>query len=114
MSDFAAGMNAIGARFRQDTEERLERSRNALENWGDAAVQQMQETARWTDQSGDARELLHIEVEHPSDLRDGGQIKLAHGVFYGEFLEENPEFEIIQSTVETAGPDLLSELDHIW
>lgn len=114
MSDFAAGMNAIGARFRQQTDQRLQSSRVALEEWGDETATQMQDTARWVDRSGDARAGLHAEPDHPPELRDGGLVTLSHGVGYGRFLEGNPNFEVIQNTIDVAGPQLVSELDRIW
>lgn len=112
--DFAAAMNAIASNFMENTDQRLLQSRDAIEQWGDDTAQLMQVTARWVDQSGDAREGLHAEPDHPPELREGGQVRLAHGVFYGEFLEKNPEFEIIRNTVETAAPDLFAALDRIW
>ena len=114
MSDFAAGMNAAAARLRQNVEQRLQRSRQALDEWGYDTAKQMQDTARWTDRSGDAREGLHAEPDHPPELRDGGMVKLAHGVAYGRFLEGDPDFEVIQGTIDNAAPQLTRELDRIW
>lgn len=114
MSDFAAGLTAIGARFQQETTRRLQASRQTLDQWGDDTATQMQDTARWVDRSGDARAGLHAEPDHPPELRDGGQVKLSHGVGYGRFLEGNPSFEVIQNTIDVAGSQLVSELDRIW
>lgn len=65
--------------------------------------------APWEDQSGAARDGLHAEA-HTSPVRY--VIVLAHGVDYGIWLEVRwgGRFAVIMPTLETMGPQLMSEL----
>lgn len=113
-TDFAAGLASIRDRIEQQIEQRLQASRTALEQWGDDAEQYMEANAPWTDRSGDARTGLESTPVHPPELRDGGAVALHHSVFYGRFLEADPDFEIIRRTVAAEGPRLVNELEHLW
>lgn len=114
MSDFAAGLSTILSSLDQQTTLRLLASRSALEQVGDNAEVYMEAAAAWTDRSGDARTGLESTPIHPPELRDGGMIALHHSVSYGEFLEKQPKYAIVEPAALLAGPQLMVALGDIW
>lgn len=86
------------------------KARTALLMYGDTAAKKMQGWMRsdavWTDRTGDARKRLTGEA---SEVRNGIQIALAHGVDYGVWLEFAMEqrYAIIEPTIRLRGPEVL-------
>lgn len=60
----------------------------------------------WTDRTGHAKQRLVGYVETFSDKT---RINIAHGVYYGVFLElcNNKRFAILQKTVNAISPEIL-------
>ena len=68
--------------------------------------------APWQDVTGDARERLHATVEEAGPI---ATIVLAHGVFYGLYLEtaNQGRFSIIPQTIDVFGPIIMRDLQRL-
>lgn len=86
------------------------RARQAILMYGDTAAKKMEgwmrNDAPWTDRTGDARKRLTGEA---SEVSNGIQIALAHGVEYGIWLEMSNEqkYAIIEPTIRLRGPEVI-------
>lgn len=91
----------------------LQATRADLEAIGQDAAQEMQASAPWQDQTGNARRGLASVPDHPAD---GGAVHLVHGVSYGKYLElaHGSRLAIIQPTAGTAAAALMRQLRNRW
>ena len=103
--------------FKGDLQENLEkfdkRSKAAILAITDAYGQTMEDYMRrnrpWTDRTGAAKARLK-----PNWAVDKVRITLAHGVYYGVYLEFSMEkrFAIIYPTILTMGPGVVSSFEN--
>lgn len=80
---------------------------NTLEDFARECEQYMKEEAPWEDRSGDAREGLNASRYEKGNTQG---IELAHGVYYGRFLEFRfgGRDAIIIPTMEVMGPRMMA------
>lgn len=107
--------------FEGDLQENLEkfdkRSKAAILAITDAYGQTLEDYMRrnrpWTDRTGAAKARLNHSVE-PNWAADKVRITLAHGVYYGVYLEFAMEkrFAIIYPTILTMGPGVVSSFNN--
>lgn len=74
---------------------------------------QMKSNRPWTDRTGRAKATLSAKVSQPS--ADIIRITLAHGVWYGIYLElcHGKRYAIIAPTVRQEAPKMISDLQDI-
>lgn len=88
----------------------------AVRMYADTAALKLQNYARknapWTDRTGHARQRLTGD-SYP--VSNGYQLRLAHGVDYGIWLElaHEKRFAIIQPTILANSQEILSGLQHL-
>lgn len=92
----------------------LEASMLALmEVRGTEAQNWMRQNAPWTDRTGNARQGLHVDVDHPSK----GIIRmvLAHGVGYGIWLElaNQGNYAIVNPAIDEFGQRIRADLQRL-
>lgn len=107
--------------FEGDLQENLEkfdrRSKAAILAITDAYGQTLEDYMRrnrpWTDRTGAAKARLNHSVE-PNWAADKVKIKLAHGVYYGVYLEfaMGKRFAIIYPTILVMGPGVVSSFQN--
>ena len=112
---------AARVNFEGDLQENLEkfdrRSKAAILAITDAYGQTLEDYMRrnrpWTDRTGAAKARLNHSVE-PNWAADKVKIKLAHGVYYGVYLEfaMGKRFAIIYPTILTMGPGVVSSFEN--
>lgn len=78
-----------------------------VDYYGLRAESYMKQNAPWTDRTGNARNTLHAEAFHESQVQHG--IVCAHGMPYGIWLETRFEgrYAIILPTVDAIGHELM-------
>lgn len=92
------------------------KSEAAIAMYVDNAALTLQNYAKehrpWTDRTGHARQRLTGSVAR---VAQGYQIILAHGVYYGKYLElcNEKKYAIIQPTIQAKSPDILSGFDKL-
>lgn len=92
------------------------RSEAAIDMFAKNAALTLQNYARehrpWTDRTGHARQRLTGSAEV---VDNGYRIVLAHGVDYGIWLElaHEKRFAIIQPTIQTKGPQIISSFNRL-
>lgn len=80
----------------------------------DKAVEYAKLNAPWTDDTGNARAGLNADVNVRQPSKDHWELILAHGVYYGIYLEvcNSGKYAIIMPTINYIGPLLLRRMEH--
>lgn len=78
------------------------RRKPEIENW-------MKANAPWTDRTGNARQTLHVDVEAAVDRI---AMVLAHGMFYGIYLETKNagRYAIVTPAVDYWAPIIMADV----
>lgn len=111
--------------FRWENDELFEQSREVntridgmistvVEFYSSQAEQYMRQNARWTDQTGNARNGLAAEASHVPFRYH--LITLSHGVAYGIWLEVRfgGRYQILTRTQQVIGPQVLDMIGRQW
>ncbi len=77
-----------------------------IENW-------MKDNAPWTDRTGNARQTLYTEIEEI--VNQAVALSLAHGVYYGIFLElcNAGRYAIVGPALDTFGPRIWEDVERM-
>lgn len=83
--------------------------RRAVESLATQMEDWAKDNASWSDNTGDAREFLHVSVHH-NESQDMSTVSIAHGVGYGLWLElmQDGRFAIILPTIEHFAPLMMA------
>lgn len=86
--------------------------RRVADYWSPILESYAKREAKWTDRSGAARQSLHSWVIEVAN--DACYLFLAHGVFYGRFLEAKYQFSIIWPALQAHIEPIMQMLKDIF